>query len=66
MAKQTYDLVMYLHRLVFDDRYVVVGERVDDLTEDQEQGLIHGVWQTLSSVNWQVKSVMIFLIFRDN
>jgi len=23
MAKQTYDLVSYFHRLVFDDRYVV-------------------------------------------
>lgn len=33
MAKQTYDLVSYFHRLVFDDRYVV-GERVDNLTED--------------------------------
>ncbi|KFK38133.1 hypothetical protein AALP_AA3G073800 [Arabis alpina] len=33
ITKKTYDLTVYLHQLVFDDRYVV-GKRVGDLTED--------------------------------
>ncbi|CAH8259615.1 unnamed protein product [Arabidopsis lyrata] len=42
MAKLTRDLIIYLHQLVFNERYLV-GERVDNLTEDPEQGIIiHG------------------------
>ncbi|VVA96732.1 unnamed protein product [Arabis nemorensis] len=33
MAKLTRDLIIYLHQLVFNERYLV-GERVDNLTED--------------------------------
>ncbi|KFK38135.1 hypothetical protein AALP_AA3G074100 [Arabis alpina] len=33
ITKKTYDLTVYLHQLVFDDRYVV-GKRVGDLTDD--------------------------------
>lgn len=43
MAKLTRNLIIYLHQLVFNERYLV-GERVDNLTEDTEQGIIiHGV-----------------------
>lgn len=43
MAKLTRDVIIYLHQLVFNERYLV-GERVDNLTEDREQGIIiHGV-----------------------
>jgi len=42
MAKLTRDVIMYLHQLVFNERYLV-GERVDNLTDDVEQGIIiHG------------------------
>ncbi|CAA7017089.1 unnamed protein product [Microthlaspi erraticum] len=37
MAKLTRDFIIYLHQLVFNERYLV-GERVDNLTEDLESG----------------------------
>ncbi|KAG7630311.1 Zinc finger RING-CH-type [Arabidopsis suecica] len=43
MAKLTRDIIIYLHQVVFNERYPV-GERVDNLNEHLEQGIIiHGV-----------------------
>ncbi|KFK29879.1 hypothetical protein AALP_AA7G191000 [Arabis alpina] len=38
LAKLTLDLFVYIHRVEYDDRYLV-GDRVTDFTEDLEQGI---------------------------